>query len=59
MDIALDLAQKRKVLMPLFGQVDQLIKMFHADDVAELLYDKKKAHYLGKEYRPKPIAAKD
>jgi 3-hydroxyisobutyrate dehydrogenase-like beta-hydroxyacid dehydrogenase len=59
MDIALDLAQKRKVLMPMFGQVDQLIKMFHADDVAELLYDKKKAHYLGKEYKPKPIAAKD
>jgi 3-hydroxyisobutyrate dehydrogenase-like beta-hydroxyacid dehydrogenase len=59
MDIALDLAQKRKVLMPMFGQVDQLIKMFHADDVAELLYDKKKAHYLGKEYKPRPIAAKD
>jgi len=58
MDIALDLAQKRKVLMPLFGQVDQLIKLFHADDVAELLY-KKKAHYLGKEYVGKPISAKD
>ncbi|MFT5540393.1 MAG: 3-hydroxyisobutyrate dehydrogenase-like beta-hydroxyacid dehydrogenase [Alphaproteobacteria bacterium] len=55
MDIALDLAQKRKVLLPMFGQVDQLIKMFHADDVAELLYDKKKAHYLGIEYTKKPI----
>lgn len=55
MDIALDLAQQRKVLMPLFGQVDQLIKLFHADDVAELLYDKTKAHYLGIEYRKKPI----
>ena len=59
MDIALDLAQKRKVLLPLFGQVDQLIKMFHADDVAELLYDKKKAHYLGKEYVGRPIGTKD
>jgi 3-hydroxyisobutyrate dehydrogenase-like beta-hydroxyacid dehydrogenase len=55
MDIALDLAQKRRVLLPLFGQVDQLIKMFHADDVAELLYDKDKAHYLGIEYKKKPI----
>ena len=58
MDIALDLAQKRRVMMPLFGQVDQLIKLFHADDVAELLY-KKKSHYLGKEYVGKPISAKD
>jgi 3-hydroxyisobutyrate dehydrogenase len=57
MDIALDLAQKRKVLLPMFGQVDQLIKMFHADDVAELLYDKNKAHYLGIEYKKKPITA--
>jgi 3-hydroxyisobutyrate dehydrogenase-like beta-hydroxyacid dehydrogenase len=58
LDIALDLAQKRKVMMPLFGQIDQLIKLFHADDVAELLY-KKKAHYLGKEYVGKPISAKN
>lgn len=57
MDIALDLAQKRKVLLPMFGQVDQLIKMFHADDVAELLYHKTKAHYLGIEYTKKPINA--
>ena len=34
MDIALDLAQKRKLPLPLFGQVDQMIKWFHADDVA-------------------------
>ncbi|MEE8222790.1 MAG: NAD(P)-dependent oxidoreductase [Alphaproteobacteria bacterium] len=58
LDIALDLAQKRQVLMPLFGQVDQLIKLFQADDVAELLY-KKKSHYLGNEYVGKPISAKD
>lgn len=59
MDIALDLAQKRKVLLPLYGQVDQLIKLFHADDVAELLYDKTKAHYMGREIRRRPISAKD
>lgn len=57
MDIALDLAQKRKVLLPMFGQGDQLIKMFHADDVTELLHDKTKAHYLGIEYKKKPIKA--
>lgn len=49
LDIALDLAQKRDLMLPMFGQVDQLIKLFHADDVAELLY-KKQSHYLGKRY---------
>jgi 3-hydroxyisobutyrate dehydrogenase len=58
MDIALDLAQKRKLPLPLFGQVDQMIKWFHADDVAALLY-KKEAPYMGKKYSGKPIAAKD
>ena len=57
MDIALDLAQKRKVLLPMFGQVDQLIKLFHADDVTELLHHKSKAHYLGIEYKKRPITA--
>jgi 3-hydroxyisobutyrate dehydrogenase len=56
MDIALDLAQKRKLPLPLFGQVDQMIKWFHADDVAALLY-KKEAPYLGKTYAGKPISA--
>jgi 3-hydroxyisobutyrate dehydrogenase-like beta-hydroxyacid dehydrogenase len=58
MDIALDLAQKRKLPLPLFGQVDQMIKWFHADDVAALLY-KKEAPYMGKKYSGRPIAAKD
>jgi hypothetical protein len=40
MDIALDLAQKRKLPLPFFGQVDQMIKWFRADDVAALLYKK-------------------
>jgi 3-hydroxyisobutyrate dehydrogenase len=57
MDIALDLAQKRKLPLPLFGQVDQMIKWFHADDVAALLY-KKEAPYMGKKYSGRPIAAK-
>jgi 3-hydroxyisobutyrate dehydrogenase len=56
MDIALDLAQKRKLPLPFFGQVDQMIKWFHADDVAALLY-KKEAPYMGKTYSGKPISA--
>lgn len=58
MDIALDLAQKRKLPLPFFGQVDQLIKNYHADDVAKLLYEKA-APYLGRMYSGKPITAKD
>jgi 3-hydroxyisobutyrate dehydrogenase len=58
MDIALDLAQKRKLPLPFFGQVDQLIKNYQADDVAALLYEKA-APYLGKMYSGKPISAKD
>ncbi len=57
MDIALDLAQKRKLPLPFFGQVDQMIKWFHADDVSALLY-KKEAPYMGKTYSGKPISAK-
>lgn len=56
MDIALDLAQKRKLPLPFFGQVDQMIKWFHADDVAALLY-KKEAPYMGKRYSGQPISA--
>jgi len=56
MDIALDLAQKRKLPLPLFGQVDQMIKWFHADDVAALLH-RKEAPYMGKKYSGKPISA--
>jgi 3-hydroxyisobutyrate dehydrogenase len=56
MDIALDLAQKRKLPLPFFGQVDQMIKWFHADDVAALLY-KREAPYMGKRYSGKPISA--
>jgi 3-hydroxyisobutyrate dehydrogenase len=58
MDIALDLAQKRKLPLPFFGQVDQMIKWFHADDVAALLYQKE-APYMGRKYAGKPISAKE
>jgi 3-hydroxyisobutyrate dehydrogenase len=54
MDIALDLAQKRGLPLPLFGQVDQMIKWFHADDVAALLY-KKEAPYMGRKFSGRPI----
>jgi 3-hydroxyisobutyrate dehydrogenase len=58
MDIALDLAQKRKLPLPFFGQVDQLIKGYHADDVSALLYEKA-APYMGKMFSGKPISADD
>jgi hypothetical protein len=35
-----------------------MIKWFHADDVAALLY-KKEAPYMGKKYSGRPIAARD
>jgi 3-hydroxyisobutyrate dehydrogenase len=55
MDIALDLAQKRKLPLPFYGQVDQMIKWFRADDVAALLY-KKEATYMGKQYSGRAIS---
>jgi len=51
MDVALELAQAGGVIMPLSGQVDQLVKLFHADDVKELLYGPE-ATYLGRKVRP-------
>lgn len=55
MDIALDLAQARQLPLPLFGQVDQMIKWFHADHVHALLYEKS-APYMGRTYTGKPIS---
>ena len=51
MDVAMDLAQAGGLVLPLSGQVDQLIKLFHANDVAELLYGPQ-ASYLGKTFAP-------
>ena len=53
MDIAMDLAQQRDLPMPLFGQVDQLIKFSHWDHVRELLYTDKIA-FLGRTLKAAP-----
>lgn len=54
MDVAMDLAQQGKVPMPLFGQIDQLVKQLNAQGVADLLYGPE-AEYLG--VRITPLAA--
>jgi 3-hydroxyisobutyrate dehydrogenase len=46
MDVAMDLAQEAGLVLPLAGQVDQLIKPLKADDVRALLYGPE-ARYLG------------
>ncbi len=46
MDIVMDLAQKCGVTMPLFGQVDQLVKLITPEDIADLLYGES-ASYIG------------
>ena len=48
MDVALDLAQKAGLPLPLFGAVDQLVKLLGPDMVKSLLHGGP-AHYLGKE----------
>lgn len=56
MDIALDLAQAGGLALPLFGQVDQLIKQLGPDRVRELLYGPE-AEYLGMTVEPLPPEA--
>ena len=34
----MDIAQKGDVTMPLFGQVDQLVKLINHQDIQDLLY---------------------
>lgn len=46
MDVALDLAQTARAPLPLFGQVDQLVKTLGPDKVKDLLYGPE-AEYLG------------
>jgi len=53
MDIAMDLAQARDLPLPLFGQVDQLIKLSHWDNVKELLYSKT-IKFLGRTLKAAP-----
>lgn len=47
MDVALDLAQAGGVPLPLFGQVDQLVKRLGPEQVKDLLHGAE-AEYLGK-----------
>jgi 3-hydroxyisobutyrate dehydrogenase-like beta-hydroxyacid dehydrogenase len=51
MDLTLDLAQKTGLMLPLAGQVDQLIKTLSAADVKALLYGAETT-YLGRAERP-------
>lgn len=51
MDVALELAQSAGLALPLFGQVDQLVKRLDADHVRELLYEQQ-ASYLGMQVAP-------
>ncbi len=48
MDIVLDLAQEGDLTLPLFGQVDQLVKLLSSTDVRDLLHGERVA-YLGRE----------
>lgn len=47
MDIALELAQSGGLVLPLFGQIDQLVKLLGPDQVKGLLYGPE-THYLGR-----------
>jgi len=51
LDVALDLAQTGGVPTPLFGQIDQLIKLLGRDAVRALLYGPE-AYYLGRSITP-------
>jgi 3-hydroxyisobutyrate dehydrogenase-like beta-hydroxyacid dehydrogenase len=51
MDVTMELAQQAGVPLPLAGQVDQLVKLFSADDVKALLYGPE-CSYLGVNVKP-------
>ncbi|MCK4869294.1 MAG: NAD(P)-dependent oxidoreductase, partial [Alphaproteobacteria bacterium] len=53
MDIGLDLAQAAGLSLPLYGQVDQLVKQLGPERVKELLYGAE-AEYLGMKVAPLP-----
>jgi 3-hydroxyisobutyrate dehydrogenase-like beta-hydroxyacid dehydrogenase len=55
MDFVIELAQNGGLVLPLTGQVDQLIKTLNADDVAALLYGPE-CTYLGRPVAPLPRA---
>lgn len=56
MDVALELSQAGGLSLPLFGQVDQLVKMLGPDQVKELLHGTS-AQYLGQTIVPLDRAA--
>lgn len=51
MDVTMDMAQRLGLVLPLAGQVDQIIKLLKADDVKALLYGQETS-YLGQPVRP-------
>jgi 3-hydroxyisobutyrate dehydrogenase-like beta-hydroxyacid dehydrogenase len=51
MDVTMELAQQAGLPLPLAGQVDQLVKLFSADDVKALLYGPE-CSYLGVPVKP-------
>jgi 3-hydroxyisobutyrate dehydrogenase-like beta-hydroxyacid dehydrogenase len=51
MDVTMDLAQQAGLVLPLAGQVDQLVKLLSADDVKALLYGPE-CSYLGVAVKP-------
>jgi 3-hydroxyisobutyrate dehydrogenase-like beta-hydroxyacid dehydrogenase len=53
LDVALDLAQHAGLTLPLFGQIDQLVKMLGPDKVKQLLYGNG-ASYLGQDLPDRP-----
>jgi 3-hydroxyisobutyrate dehydrogenase-like beta-hydroxyacid dehydrogenase len=54
MDFVMDLAQNANLMLPLTGQVDQLVKKLTAADVKALLYGPE-AQYLGQKVAPIPL----
>ncbi len=55
MDLTMEMAQKAGLMLPLAGQVDQLVKKLSAADVKALLYGEE-ASYLGQRISPLPPA---
>jgi len=54
MDFVMELAQNADLMLPLAGQVDQLVKKLTAADVKALLYGPE-AQYLGQKVAPIPL----
>jgi 3-hydroxyisobutyrate dehydrogenase len=55
MDVVMDLAQNAGLVLPLSGQVDQLVKLFSAGLVDELMQGAE-ASYLGRKFGALPVA---